>query len=144
MMEFDDSFDKTIKIEISKSIGRFAFKYGGTYNFAKQKCLFNLFNLKVPNNGYAKLKTSKVFDEIVVEMADEFSNADIDYEKEYLMSWETELPNLNVQAAEQFYQSNEPCWFVIYQILAFDSVYMTTVKYWEKANPQISIVRTTF
>jgi hypothetical protein len=102
-MEFDDSFDKTIKIEISKSIGSFAFKYGGAHNFAKQKCLFNLFHLKVPNNGYAKLKTSKVFDEIVVEMADEFSNADIDYEKEYLMSWETELPNLNVQAAEQFY-----------------------------------------
>ena len=57
---------------------------------------------------------------------------------------QTGLTNLNVQAAEQFYQSNEPCWFVIYQILAFDSIYMTTVKYWEKANPQISIVRTTF
>ena len=70
-------------------------------------------------------------------------NGDIDDENEYLISWETGYPDLNVMAAEKFYQDEKPCWFVVYQIHALQSVYTTTAKYWEYRVPQISIVRTT-
>ena len=143
MNNINRNSDESVKLEISKSIGLFSYKYGGTHNFEKQKCLFDLFNLKVPNNGYSKVKTSKVFDKLVVDFPEELMNGDIDDENEYLISWETGYPDLNVMAAEKFYQDKKPCWFVVYQIHALQSVYTTTAKYWEYRVPQISIVRTT-
>ena len=132
----EDAINEMVQIEIAKAVNDFAFKYGGQHNFQKQKFLFDLFNLKVPNNGYAKMKISKVFDEIVVKLPEGTLTNDVDYEDEFLRSWLTDLPALLILAAEPFIQDGVPCWFVVYQMPSASGVFTVMTKYWEHRDPQ--------
>lgn len=137
-----DDIDEMVEAEISKAIAKFAFKYGGDNKFQKQKFLYDLFNQKVPNNGYAKMKVSAIFDEISVELPNEIFNGDVDYEEEYLTSWMTELPALLILSAEPVIQETMPCWFVVYQMQSAGCFFSVVTKYWEHRHPQSSFFRT--
>ncbi len=141
-MQFEkSSFDDILEIEISKEISNFAVKYGGKNNFEKQKCLFDLFNLKVPNNGYTKLKASSYFDEIFKKMPSEMLSDDTDYEGMFLDSWRTEIPALSVLTAEPVIQDGMPCWYVVYQIRSETDFYTLITKFWEHRSPQNSFFK---
>jgi hypothetical protein len=144
MLDLEEMMIANITLEITKSIGKFDSKYGGSKNFEKQKFLHDLFISKIPNSGYEKIATSKLFDELIIQMPENLKNGNIDYESEYLNSWLTDLPNLHVVAAEQFYQLNKPCWFVVYQYIGVSTAFTTTVKYWEDRRPQVFTLRNSF
>lgn len=142
MMFDQDAIDDMVQIEIIKAVANFAYKYGGQHNFQKQKLLFDLFNLKVPNNGYAKMRASEVFDEMVLKLPEQMLSRDIDYEDEFLSSWLTGLPTLLILAAEPFIQDGMPCWFVVYQLSSASCFYTVMTKYWEHRDPQCNFFRT--
>jgi hypothetical protein len=142
MMFDQDAINDMVQIEITKAVASFAYKYGGQHNFQKQKFLFDLFNLKVPNNGYAKLRASEVFDEMILKLPEQMLSKDTDYEDEFLSSWLTELPNLLILAAEPFIQEGMPCWFVVYQMPSASCFFTVMVKYWEHRDPQCNFFRT--
>ena len=141
MMFDQDGINDMVQIEIAKAVSDFSIKYGGKHNFQKQKFLFDLFNLKVPNNGYAKMKVSKIFDEVVVGLPDEIMNDGVDYEDEFLRSWMTELPNLYILSAEPCIQDDKPCWLVTYQMQSASCFFTVTTKYWEDRDPQSNFYR---
>ena len=144
MMFDQDGINDMVQIEIAKAVSDFANKYGGKHNFQKQKFLFDLFNLKVPNNGYAKMKVSKIFDEVVVALPDKIMNDSVDYEDEFLRSWMTELPALHILSAEPFIQDDTPCWFVIHQMPSASCFFTVMTKYWEDRDPQSNFYRADF
>lgn len=141
MMFDQDGINDMVQFEIAKAVSDFSIKYGGKHNFQKQKFLFDLFNLKVPNNGYAKMKVPKIFDEVVVGLPDEIMNDGVDYEDEFLRSWMTELPNLYILSAEPCIQDDKHCWLVTYQMQSASCFFTVTTKYWEDRDPQSNFYR---
>ena len=132
--------DDEITFGIGKSIADLAFKYGTSHNFQKQKFLYAAFNEKVPNNGYANIKTSQHYDKLMSKMSEEFNHSNTDWEEEYLLSWKTDIPAMDVMSAEPFWQESKLLWFVVYLMPSQHGVYFITSKYWEDKSPQVSIV----
>ena len=132
--------DDEITFGIGKSIADLAFKYGTSHNFQKQKFLYDAFNEKVPNNGYANIKTSQHYDKLMSKMSEEFNHGNTDWEEEYLLSWKTDIPAMDVMSAEPFWQESKLLWFVVYLMPSQHGVYFITSKYWEDKSPQVSIV----
>ena len=132
--------DDEITFGIGKSIADLAFKYGTSHHFQKQKFLYDAFNEKVPNNGYANIKTSQHYDKFMSKMSEELNHSNTDWEEEYLLSWKTDIPAMDVMSAEPFWQESKLLWFVVYLMPSQHSVYFITSKYWEDKSPQVSIV----
>jgi len=130
--------ENQIEFGISQSIAKLAQIYGTSHNFQKQKFLYDHFNEKVPNNGYAKIKSSEHYDEFVDKLPPEFNDAD--WEEEYLLSWKTDIPAMHVISAEPFWQESKLLWFVLYLLPYPGGVYLITSKYWEHRDPQVNIV----
>ena len=131
--------DDQINFGIGKSIADLAFKYGTSHNFQKQKFLYDAFNEKVPNNGYANIKTSQHYDKLMSKLSEEFNHGNTDWEQEYLLSWKTDIPAMDVMSAEPFWQESKLLWFVVYLMPSQHGVYLITSKYWEDRDPQVSI-----
>ena len=127
-----------INLGISKSIADLACKYGSSHNFQKQKFLYDHYNEKVPNNGYAKIKFSEYYDEFVRKLPPTLDESD--WEEEYLLSWKTDIPAMHVISAEPFWQESKLLWFVLYLLPYPGGIYLITSKYWEDREPQVSIV----
>jgi hypothetical protein len=132
--------DDQINFGISKSIADLAFKYGRSHNFQKQKFLYDAFNEKVPNNGYANIKTSLHYDKLMRKMSEEFNDDNTDWEEEYLLSWKTDIPAMDVMSAEPFWQEAKLLWFVVYLMPYPGGVYLITSKYWEDKAPQVNVI----
>jgi hypothetical protein len=130
--------DDEITFGIGKSIADLAFKYGQSHNFQKQKFLYSHLNEQVPNNGYAKIKSSEYYDEFLDKLPPDLG--DSDWEEEYLLSWKTDIPAMDVMSAEPFWQESKLLWFVVYLMPSQHGVYLIASKYWEHKSPQVSIV----
>ena len=140
MKDIEEAFHDSLQSNIQKSIAKFYHLHGVQNHFEKQKTLYDLFHKMVPNNGYNLAGGSSHTRELLAKMPEDMMD-NADFEQEFLSGWQTDIPGLDVIAAERFDQLGGACWYVTYQINALKSVYTVICKYWEERAPQIHLIR---